>query len=461
MSAYTVLLAAVTVYATYRAINWAFFFTSSIKIIVSDWPVNLPSKDEKKSKYVLLEYVASKVPSLFGPNAHFDPIPWLRGGHMQTMYCSIGDFTKVDKIEYQRQLLRLSDGGIAALDFYPSLIDQPPVPGEKVVVVMHGLTGGSHESYVRAALTDLTKPKSEGGLGMRGVVMNFRGCADSPIVTRRLYHAGDTGDLKATMLYLTHKVFKDAQYFGVGFSLGGNAITKYCGEEGDDCPFSAAVSVANVWDFLRGNYHIEGGTLLNHYVYDGVLGGALQSLLGLHKHAFPENAPGLPYIPTESLLKAKGVTLRYFDDRVTAPVFGFKSALDYYTQISSTRWVERVKIPLLGLNARNDPIVSEANHPDVQIRSNPYVILATTGGGGHMGWFERGWTRWYVRPVHQFLDAMIQADIATRPIPKATAPDSKGMVFQEGKPEVGYLEIGPNDFTVVSGDGKSKLFSGW
>lgn len=101
-----------------------------------------------------------------------------------------------------RQLLRLSDGGIAALDFYPSLIDQPPVPGEKVVVVMHGLTGGSHESYVRAALTDLTKPKSEGGLGMRGVVMNFRGCADSPIVTRRLYHVRTFPNRRSSDAYL-------------------------------------------------------------------------------------------------------------------------------------------------------------------------------------------------------------------------------------------------------------------
>jgi len=82
----------------------------------------------------------------------------------------------------------MTDGGIVALDIFPPLDKFPAQPSEKVVVVMHGLTGGSHESYVRAALYELTKPVSQGGLGMRAIVMNFRGCAGSPIVTRRLYH---------------------------------------------------------------------------------------------------------------------------------------------------------------------------------------------------------------------------------------------------------------------------------
>lgn len=39
-------------------------------------------------------------------------------------------------------------------------------------VVCHGLTGGSHESYVRNILAWVAKPKEDGGLGGRGVVVN-------------------------------------------------------------------------------------------------------------------------------------------------------------------------------------------------------------------------------------------------------------------------------------------------
>lgn len=56
-----------------------------------------------------------------------------------------------------------------------------------------GLTGGSHESYIRAVVTQAIKPKSEGGHGMRAVVMNFRGCGYPSVLTsNQLYHGGYT-----------------------------------------------------------------------------------------------------------------------------------------------------------------------------------------------------------------------------------------------------------------------------
>lgn len=42
---------------------------------------------------------------------------------------------------------------------------------------------GSHESYVRAVLAPAVAPKSEGGLGFRDVVVNFRGCKGIPITS--------------------------------------------------------------------------------------------------------------------------------------------------------------------------------------------------------------------------------------------------------------------------------------
>jgi predicted alpha/beta-fold hydrolase len=35
---------------------------------------------------------------------------------------------------------------------------------------------GSHESYVRSVLAPACTPVEQGGLGYRGVVLNFRGC---------------------------------------------------------------------------------------------------------------------------------------------------------------------------------------------------------------------------------------------------------------------------------------------
>jgi hypothetical protein len=42
---------------------------------------------------------------------------------------------------------------------------------------------GSHESYVRNILAPACTPIDQGGLGYRGVVLNFRGCMSSYTVS--------------------------------------------------------------------------------------------------------------------------------------------------------------------------------------------------------------------------------------------------------------------------------------
>lgn len=93
-------------------------------------------------------------------------------GHLQTIFSVIGNFTTVDHVTYRRTYLRLPDGGTLGLDFTPHDRDLPD--DAPLVVVCHGLTGGSYESYVRNVLARVIKPESEGGLGGRAVVINVR-----------------------------------------------------------------------------------------------------------------------------------------------------------------------------------------------------------------------------------------------------------------------------------------------
>ena len=50
-------------------------------------------------------------------------------------------------------------------------------------------------------------------------------------------------------------------------------------------------------------------------------------------------------------------TVREFDSKLTAPMFGFKSAEDYYINYSPIKVIDRVRVPLLCLNAVDDPYV--------------------------------------------------------------------------------------------------------
>ena len=87
-----------------------------------------------------------------------------------------------------------------------------------MVIILHGLAGGSNELYLRATLKPLIDE------GWKACVVNSRGCADSEITSGVLYNARATWDLRQTVQWL-RKTFPNRPLFGLGFSLGGNMMT--------------------------------------------------------------------------------------------------------------------------------------------------------------------------------------------------------------------------------------------
>jgi predicted alpha/beta-fold hydrolase len=107
-------------------------------------------------------------------------------------------------------------------------------------------------------------------------------------------------------------------------------------------------------------------------------------------------------IDFEQLEKAK--TLRDFDEAFTIKVHGYKDVEDYYQDASSLPYVKDIQIPVLAINAYDDPFVN----PDVLDHQNPKMILAVTNHGGHLGFLEGPFfpcrTNWTVKVVEQYID---------------------------------------------------------
>jgi predicted alpha/beta-fold hydrolase len=80
-------------------------------------------------------------------------------------------------------------------------------------------------------------------------------------------------------------------------------------------------------------------------------------------------------------------TLWEFDDVVTAPVHGFRDALDYYTQSSSIRYLSRIRLPTLLLSAVDDPFLPREVLDEVRTIAddNPALELEFVRRGGHVG----------------------------------------------------------------------------
>ena len=166
--------------------------------------------------------------------------PLLFNGHLQTFWTAV----KSAEIEvyYRRKTFHSDDftyTGTFAVDFTvePYESDEPDLPPRTawytdnewqrldagssdsvpMVVVLHGLAGGSNEIYLRSVLKPLVDA------GWKACVVNSRGCAMSEITSDVLYNARATWDIRQTVKWL-HKKYPHRPLFGLGFSLGANIL---------------------------------------------------------------------------------------------------------------------------------------------------------------------------------------------------------------------------------------------
>tara|TARA_R100000306_G_scaffold12411_3_gene14962 strand:- start:79 stop:510 length:432 start_codon:yes stop_codon:yes gene_type:complete len=79
--------------------------------------------------------------------------------------------------------------------------------------------------------------------------------------------------------------------------------------------------------------------------------------------------------------------IKNFDDVVTRfiiPVHGGYSDLDdYYLNASPGNSVAGIKLPLLVINAWDDPILGTKDHPVEMAKAHDYLFLETPAHGGH------------------------------------------------------------------------------
>ncbi|POM76305.1 Serine protease family S33 [Phytophthora palmivora] len=357
--------------------------------------------------------------------------PWrLFNGHLQTVRFAYDE--RGPMINYKRQLMKLPDGGIVSLDW--ALLHDQNVPSQmsdlnlsasttwleevestrRTVILLPGLTGGSPENYIRSTIARLHE------LGWQCVVLNARGCANTPVTTAQLFCSAYTGDLRFVLQQLSENYeFAQEAFVGVGFSMGSNVLVKYLGEDGDQTPLTGAVSVGNPFDLTICSANF-GGSLFNRMTYDKALNNNLRELF-FHKCNAAKQFENFPGVDLEAIKATR--TVRDFDDTLTKYVFHYDTVDDYYNDAGSVKKLGGVKVPLLCINAEDDPIsISSALPKDAEVEANPNVILCTTKSGGHLAFYEsslkadkeesdktgiNGETNmWTVNPIAEFAESV-------------------------------------------------------
>ncbi|KAL8053312.1 hypothetical protein ABFX02_05G062600 [Erythranthe guttata] len=325
------------------------------------------------------------------PYLPYPLIAWNR--HVETIFASF--FRSLPVVRFRRECLRTSDGGSVALDWVSG--DDRHLPSDSpVLILLPGLTGGSGDTYVRHMLLRARSKQ------WRVVVFNSRGCGDSPVTTAQFYSASFLGDISEVVEHVG-KRYPRSNLYAAGWSLGANILVRYVGQESFSCPLAGAISLCNPFNLIIADEDFRKGF---NIIYDKALSNSLCKIFKRHALLF-EDIGGEYNIP----LAANAKSVREFDDGLTRVSFGFKSVNDYYSNSSSSDSIKNVSIPLLCIQAENDPIAPSRGIPREDIQKNPNCMLIVTPKGGHLGWvagreapFGAPWTDPIVMDFLEYLE---------------------------------------------------------
>ena len=301
------------------------------------------------------------------------------------------------------QLLALLDPPLAAT---PDGAVASPCPPRGLVVLLHGLGGGSEGLGVRRQGLALQRQ------GFAVLRLNLRGAGRGRPLAPGTYAAACSRDI-GPVLRRARELAGGRPLFGAGLSLGGTILLNACLDGGASPPLDGLVCVSSPLDLERCAWQIERprnglyqrwllGRLRVQTLADpfGISAAERQALLG--------DGPG-------GAIR----TIRAFDAAITAPRWGYSSVDHYYAAASPLHRLlagpgPDLLPPTLLVHASDDPWVPAA--PARQLaqawgdRALPRVLLSP--GGGHNGFHAPGdhpQASWADRVVVRWLEQLAPA----------------------------------------------------
>jgi uncharacterized protein len=302
--------------------------------------------------------------------------PGALGGHVQTIWPALfGKRFEGAAPRYRRERWSTPDGDFVDVDWQ----DIPPGIGSSasqqvLLVLFHGLEGSSRSHYAQAFAHQASR------LGWRYAVPHFRGCSGELNRAPRAYHSGDHVEIAWMLQRLRHA--HSGPVVAVGISLGGNALLRWAQEAGEaaNAIVQTMAAVSAPLDLAAGAKAIGQGFSQLSYSRMFLRSMKPRALAKWDQH------PGL--FDRNKMRAAR--TLYEFDNIFTAPVHGFRDALDYYQQSSAKPQLARIRVPSLVLNALNDPFLP-AEYLPRQDEVGQHVTLWQPAQGGHVGFPAGQW----------------------------------------------------------------------
>jgi predicted alpha/beta-fold hydrolase len=316
-------------------------------------------------------------------NKRYFPTPYLFNNHLQLIVLGfIKGFAK--PLEYDRQdLLVMEDGGHVSVEWLGlDLPDNTPT-----MLVLHTISGNpqSMRGFVRYVREQMN---------WRVALCVRRGHGDLTLQTPSFNTMGNTDDFAEQIRHIQTTV-PNSDLYATGISAGSGVLAHYLGKVGNDTPIKAAVAYCPAYD-MRNAF----SRAVPFY--------SKMMAKKLHKLFIDPNESTLKHLPSYQSLRATE-DLHEFHQHLYE-VAGNHSTEDYMLNSNPSEVFDDIKIPMLILNAKDDPVCHIDNVYEHQhrIEAMNNVILVLTDRGSHCAYLEgitaKSWANRMITEYFSVLD---------------------------------------------------------
>ena len=353
--------------------------------------VRVPRLDFNPSPFN--ESVLARLDQIRRPYA---PTPWLFNAHLQLLWLLLRE-TVAPALRYERSdILRMRDGGTTALDWI-GLDGEALMP---TLVVLPSITGDAQS--MRSIVRDLRR-----ATGWRIVVCTRRGHGDLELTAPVLNTMGSTQDLREQLAQIRERV-PAAPLYAIGVSAGSALLVRYLGEEGPRSVIRAGIAYCP-------GYDISVAWSRARPLYSRLMARRLK------QYFLVRHAPALEHLGSYHACLATR-DLAGFHEHLYE-IAGCSDPADYFARSNPVLVMDDIAVPVLIINAADDPVCVAANardHVDA-VRRVPDALLVRTARGSHCAFLE-GWSArsWANRLMANYLLAareveLLKGDVRNQP----------------------------------------------
>ena len=305
----------------------------------------------------------------------------------------------------RRYFVKAQDGATVTYDLYQP-IERHSTNEDVTMALCPGICNSSESVYIRRVVYHAQLQ------GFRVAVLNHIGALKKVAITSpRIFNYGNTSDY-GLMVSEILKRFPSTKVICVGFSMGANLVTKFLGEEKRSSNVIAGISICQGYDAKETTKYLLDWEGFRRFYFFIMTENIRSILRRWQQQLFTEEVKQKYEINDRAIWSAG--TLVELDEAYTRRIGGYSNLDEFYRKSSCTSVWNNIKIPMVFVNAVDDPIVPPKLLQFVRkaAGTKDNFMYVEQKYGGHLGFYEGGLIypnslTWLDRLVCQLSDALV------------------------------------------------------